>query len=225
MEVGFPIGYFYGYQTDGIFQTRGEVISSPSQIALGASTAPGDFRFKDLNKDGVINEMDRTYIGDPIPDYTFGYNLNLDFKNIDFSLNAFASLGHEIVRNYERVQLNANRLNYYIERWRGEGTSNTVPRMTTRATSNNVFSDFFIEDGSFLRLQTMQLGYSLPKSLLEKFELDQFRLFFMAENLLTLTKYKGYDPSASSGTPIGSGIDNGFYPMPKTFTAGLNIRF
>jgi TonB-dependent starch-binding outer membrane protein SusC len=225
MEVGFPIGYFYGYETDGIFQNRSEVISHPSQIALGAPAAPGDFRYKDLNEDGVIDDKDRTYIGDPIPDFTFGYNLNLNYKNIDFSLNAFASVGQEIVRNYERVQLNANKLNYYIERWRGEGTSNSVPRMTTRATSNNVFSDFFVEDGSFIRLQTIQLGYSLPTSLLEKIQLDQFRLFVTAENVLTLTRYKGYDPAASSGSPVGSGIDNGFYPIPKTITAGVNIKF
>ena len=225
MEVGFPIGYFYGYETDGIFQNRSEVISHPSQVALGAPAAPGDFRYKDLNEDGVIDDKDRTYIGDPIPDFTFGYNLNLNYKNIDFSLNAFASVGQEIVRNYERVQLNANKLNYYIERWRGEGTSNSVPRMTTRATSNNVFSDFFVEDGSFIRLQTIQLGYSLPTSLLEKIQLDQFRLFVTAENVLTLTRYKGYDPAASSGSPVGSGIDNGFYPIPKTITAGVNIKF
>lgn len=225
MEVGFPIGYFYGYETDGIFQNRSEVISHPSQIALGSPAAPGDFRYKDLNEDGVIDDKDRTYIGDPIPDFTFGYNLNLNYKNIDFSLNAFASVGQEIVRNYERVQLNANKLNYYIERWRGEGTSNSVPRMTTRATSNNVFSDFFVEDGSFIRLQTIQLGYSLPTSLLEKIQLDQFRLFVTAENVLTLTRYKGYDPAASSGSPVGSGIDNGFYPIPKTITAGVNIKF
>ena len=225
MEVGLPIGYFYGYKTDGIFQNRSEVISHPSQVALGASAAPGDFRFKDLNEDGVIDDKDRTYIGDPIPDFTFGYNLNLNYKNIDFSLNAFASVGQEIVRNYERVQLNANKLDYYIERWRGEGTSNSVPRMTTRSTSNNVFSDFFVEDGSFLRIQTIQLGYSLPQSILGKIQLDQFRLFVTAENILTLTRYKGYDPSASSGAPIGSGIDNGFYPIPKTITAGVNIKF
>lgn len=225
MEVSFPIGYFYGYETDGIFQNRSEVISHPSQTALGASASPGDFRYKDLNEDGVIDDKDRTYIGDPIPDFTFGYNLNLNYKNFDFSLNAFASVGQEIVRNYERVQLNANKLDYYIERWRGEGTSNSVPRMTTRSTSNNVFSNFFVEDGSFLRLQTIQLGHSLPKSILEKIQLDQFRLFVTAENILTLTRYKGYDPSASSGAPIGSGIDNGFYPIPKTITAGVNIKF
>ena len=225
MEVGFPIGYFYGYETDGIFQNRSEVISHPSQVALGASAAPGDFRYKDLNEDGVIDDKDRTYIGDPIPDFTFGYNLNLNYKNIDFSLNAFASVGQEIVRNYERVQLNANKLDYYIERWRGEGTSNSIPRMTTRSTSNNVFSDFFVEDGSFLRLQTIQLGYSLPQNILGKIQLDQFRLFVTAENIVTLTRYKGYDPSASSGAPIGSGIDNGFYPIPKTITAGVNIKF
>lgn len=225
MEVGFPIGYFYGYQTDGIFQNRADVILHPSQVALGAAGAPGDFRFKDLNEDGIIDDKDRTYLGDPIPDYTFGYNLGLNYKNFDFSLYAFASVGQDIVRNYERVQVYANRLNYYIERWRGEGTSNTVPRLTTRSTSNNVLSDFFVEDGSFIRLQTVQLGYKLPEKLIEKIQLDQFRVFVTAENLVTLTKYKGFDPAASSGAPIGSGIDNGFYPIPTTITAGINLKF
>jgi TonB-linked SusC/RagA family outer membrane protein len=225
MEVGFPIGYFFGYQSDGIFQNRSEVISHPSQVELGAAASPGDFRYKDLNKDGIINDKDRTFIGDPIPDFTIGYNLNMNYGNFDFSLNTFASIGQDIVRNYERVQVNVNRLDYYIERWRGEGTSNSVPRLTTRSNANNVFSDFFVEDGSFLRLQTVQLGYSLPKILIEKIRLDQFRVFMTAENIITLTKYKGFDPSASSGAPVGSGIDNGFYPIPTTITAGINLKF
>ena len=225
MEVGFPIGYFLGYQTDGIFQTRSEVQQHPSQIELGAEASPGDFRFKDLNNDGVINDKDRASLGDPIPDYTFGFNLNLNYKQFDFSMYAFASVGNDIVRNYERVQVRANKLNYYIERWRGEGTGNSVPRVTTRSTANNVLSDFFVEDGSFLRLQNIQLGYTLPLALTNTLKLDKVRVSVIAENLVTLTKYKGYDPAASSGNPIGSGIDNGFYPIPTTLTAALNLKF
>ena len=130
-----------------------------------------------------------------------------------------------MVRNYERVQVFANRLNYYIERWRGEGTSTTVPRLTTGQTSNNVLSDFFIEDASFARLQNVQLGYTLPAAIVEKVNVDNVCFYITAENLFTLTKYKGFDPAASSGAPIGSGIDNGFYPIPTTLTAGLNLKF
>ncbi len=215
MEVGLPIGYFYGYQTDGIFQNRAETILHPSQLALGATASPGDIRYKDLNNDNIIDENDRTYLGDPIPDYTFGFNLGLNYKNLDFSLYAFASVGQEMVRNYERVQVYANRLNYTIERWRGEGTSTTVPRLTTRPTANNVLSDFYVEDASFVRLQNIQLGYTLPKDLTQSISIDRLRFYITAENLITLTNYKGYDPAASSGAPIGSGIDNGFYPIPK----------
>jgi hypothetical protein len=225
MEVGYPIGYFYGYQTDGIFQNRAETILHPSQLSLGAVASPGDIRYKDLNEDGVINQKDRTYLGDPIPDYTFGLNLGINYRNFDFSLYAFASVGQEMVRNYERVQVFANRLNYYIERWRGEGTSTTVPRLTTGQTSNNVLSDFFIEDASFARIQNVQLGYTLPESIIEKVNVDNLRFYITAENLFTLTNYKGFDPAASSGTPIGGGIDNGFYPIPTTLTAGLNLKF
>ena len=225
MEVGYPIGYFYGYQTDGIFQNRAEAILHPSQLSLGAVASPGDIRYKDLNEDGVIDQEDRTYLGDPIPDYTFGLNLGVNYRNFDFSLYAFASVGQEMVRNYERVQVFANRLNYYIERWRGEGTSTTVPRLTTGQTSNNVLSDFFIEDASFIRLQNVQLGYTLPTALVEKVNVDNVRFYITAENLFTLTNYKGFDPAASSGAPIGSGIDNGFYPIPTTLTAGLNLKF
>lgn len=225
MEVGLPIGYFFGYQTDGIFQNRAETILHPSQLALGAEASAGDIRYKDLDENGVIDERDRTYLGDPIPDYTFGINIAIKFRQFDFSSYAFASLGHEMVRNYERVQLYTNRLDYYIERWRGEGTSSTVPRLTTKPTANSVLSDFFIEDSSFVRLQNIQLGYSLSNSLLEKMKIDNLRFYITAENLITLTKYKGYDPAASSGTPIGGGIDNGFYPIPVTLTAGLNLKF
>ena len=225
MQVGFPIGYFLGYQTDGIFQNRSETLQHPSQLALGADASPGDFRYKDQNNDDIIDDKDRISLGDPIPDYTFGFNLNLNYKQFDLSLYAFASIGHDIIRNYERVQVRANKLNYYIKRWRGEGTSNSIPRLTTRSTSNNVLSDFFVEDGSFLRLQNIQFGYTLPSTLTNVLKLDQVRVSLTAENLITLTKYMGYDPAASSGAPIGSGIDNGFYPIPATFTAALNLKF
>jgi len=130
-----------------------------------------------------------------------------------------------MVRNYERVLSDANRLDYVLDRWTGEGTSNTVPRVTTGATSNNVFSDYFVEDASFLRLQNVQLGYSLPQSMLERVKISKLRVYGSVTNLFTLTYYKGYDPSASSGAPIGGGIDNGFYPLPRIVMLGMNLNF
>lgn len=224
MEVGQPIGYFFGYQTDGIFQNMDEVNAHPSQLPLGANAQPGDIRYVDTNGDGIINENDRTKIGSPLPDFTLGYNLTLTYKNWDFSTFMFANLGNEIVRNFERDQPNVNRMNYTLARWTGEGTSNTVPRVTTGATTNRVFSDFFVEDGSFLRVQTMTLGYTFKESLLTKIGLSSLKVYGKVDNIFTFTEYSGYDPTASTGAPIGSGIDFGFYPLPRTFILGLNAR-
>ena len=130
-----------------------------------------------------------------------------------------------MVRNYERTQPNANKLSYNLNRWTGSGTSNNVPRLTTAATSNTIFSDFYVEDASFVRLQNVQLGYTLPASLIEKIKISKLRLFTSVSNLVTLTNYTGYDPAASSGAPIGSGFDSGFYPAARTYTLGLNFNF
>ena len=225
MQVGLPIGYFYGYKTDGVFQNQAEIDAHPSQIALGANAAPGDIRFADVNDDGVINTDDRTNIGDPVPNATMGFNLQMNYKNLDFALYTFASVGNDMVRNYERVLSDANRLNYVLDRWTGEGTSNTVPRVTTGATANNVFSDYFVEDASYLRIQNIQLGYTLNPKISEKAFISKLRLYAAVNNLYTFTKYKGFDPGASNGAPIGGGIDYGFYPIPRTYLLGLNINF
>lgn len=225
MEVGMPIGYFYGYKTDGIFQTQKEVDEHPSQIALGANAAPGDIRFKDVNEDGVIDAKDRTNLGNPIPKATMGFNVQLNYKNLDFAAYTFASVGNDMVRNYERTLSDANRLNYVLGRWTGEGTSTTTPRVTTGATANNVFSDYFVEDASYLRIQNVQIGYTLNSRVSEKVGITKFRLYTGVNNLYTFTKYKGFDPGASNGSPIGGGIDYGFYPTPRTYLLGLNINF
>ncbi|MDO6601059.1 TonB-dependent receptor [Tenacibaculum sp. 1_MG-2023] len=231
MEAGFPIGYFYGYQTNGVFQTQAEVDAHSTQT----NANPGDLRFVDTNEDGKIDLDDRTYIGDPIADLNMGLNLTLNYKNLDFSAYAFASLGNEIVRNYERNLTLTNRPVWYLDRWTGPGTSNTSPRVTTGANGNTLFSDFYVEDGSFVRLQNVQVGYSFDPSKFGKSGIDKLRLYISANNLVTLTKYRGYDPAASGGvptpenpnvsSPIGAGIDQGFYPTPKTFLFGLNVNF
>ena len=224
MEVGFPIGYFYGYQTDGIFQTQDEVDAHPSQVALGAVAQPGDIRFVDINEDGVIDSDDRTNIGDPIPSTIMGLNLTLRYKDFDFTAYAFASIGNDIVRNYERTQPNVNRMSYIMDRWTGPGTSSDVPRVTTAATSNSVFSDFYVEDGSYVRLQRMQLGYRIPENTSMKIGIKEVRFYVAVNNLFTLTEYKGFDPAASSGAPVGSGFDSGFYPAARTYIFGFNLN-
>jgi len=224
MEEGLPIGYFYGYETDGIFQTQAEVDAHPSQIALGAEAQPGDIRFKDLNGDGVIDSDDRTNLGDPIPDFVMGFSFSLEYKGLDFSVNAYASIGNDIVRNFERDQPNVNRLDYVLDRWTGAGTSNEVPRVTTAATANKVFSDFYVEDGSYLRIQKMQLGYIIPQKWTQKIYIEKFRIFASVDNPFTFTNYSGYDPAASTGQPIGGGIDYGFYPVARIYTFGFSLN-
>ncbi|OOG74092.1 TonB-dependent receptor [Flavobacterium sp. A45] len=225
MQVGKPLGYFYGYKTNGIFQNQAEVDAAPSQIALGAEAQAGDIRYVDMNNDGVINTSDRTDIGSPIAASTMGFNMQFGYKNFDFVTYLFASNGNDMVRNYERSLTDVNRLDYVLDRWTGEGTSNSAPRVTTSATSNNVFSDYFVEDASFLRIQNIQLGYSINPNHLTKAGITKFRVYMGVNNLYTFTEYKGYDPGASSGAPIGAGIDYGFYPIPRTYLMGLNINF
>jgi hypothetical protein len=225
MEKGHAIGYFLGYETDGVFQNQDEVDAHPSQVALGAEAVPGDIRFKDINGDGVITTDDRTDIGDPIPDFTMGMNFSFSYKSFDFLAYAYASLGNDIVRNYERTQSDVNKLSYVMDRWTGEGSSNEVPRVVNGATANTIFSDYYVEDGSFIRLQRISLGYKVPQNLIQRTGLDELRFFVAVNNLVTLTRYMGYDPTASNGQPLGGGIDFGFYPAARTYTFGLNLNF
>lgn len=225
METNKPLGYFYGLQMEGIFQSQAEIDNAPSQSGLGSqATAPGDIRYRDVNGDGKITPTDRTDLGDPIPSATMGFNLTLNYKGFDFTAYAFASLGNDMVRGYERNVPNGNRLNYVLNRWTGEGSTNSYPRVTTGATNNNLFSSYFVEDASYCRIQNVQLGYSVNPDLVGKV-FTKFRLYVGVNNLYTFTKYRGYDPGASSGAPIGGGIDYGFYPVPRTYMVGANINF
>ncbi|MFV8225478.1 SusC/RagA family TonB-linked outer membrane protein [Christiangramia aquimixticola] len=221
MEAGQPLGYFYGLETNGLFQSQQEVNSAAAQ----PNAAPGDIRYVDQNGDGVIDSDDRINIGDPIPDLTMGMNLGFTYKSFDFNTYAFASLGNDIVRNYERNQPNTNKTNSYLGRWTGAGSTDSFPRVTTGANSNNLFSDFYVEDGSYLRLQNVQVGYTLADDLIANTGVEKLRFYASVNNAFTLTEYKGYDPSASNGAPIGGGIDQGFYPVPRVYMLGINLKF
>ncbi len=222
MEAGHPIGYFYGYETNGVFQNQTEVNNGPT---TNIDTAPGDLRFVDQDGNGVIDLDDRVNLGDPIPDVTMGFNLGFNYKNFDFSSATFASIGNEIVRNYERNQPFVNRRAAVLDRWVGPNSTTTDHRLTAGANPNALFSDYFVEDGSYVRIQNIQAGYTFPAERTENLGIKKLRIYGSVNNVYTFTKYSGFDPSASNGAPIGGGIDLGFYPVPRTIMAGLNLTF
>lgn len=225
-EEGYAIGYFHGFETDGVFQSQ-EEIENAAVKQEGAK--PGDLRFVDQNGDGVISfndDSDRKEIGSAIPDFTFGLNLSAEYKNFDFSMNIFSAVGQEIIRNYERQQPFANQLDYVIDRWVGTGTSTENPRLTSEANRNGEFSDYFVENGSFMRIKNIQLGYTLPENLTKKIKSNSIRFYIAVNNLLTVTQYRGYDPEIGSvGGALAAGVDYGFYPQARTVMGGFNFKF
>lgn len=225
METGYPIGYFFGYKTEGVYQSAAEVAERGT---TQAGAQPGDLKYADLSGDGTVNfsdDSDKTIIGSPIPDALMGLNASLNFKGFDFSFMLYASIGNEILRNYERQQPLANLLGYKISRWTGEGSTNEHPRLTNATNTNAEISDYFVEDGSFLRVRNVQLGYSLPASIVSKMKATKLRVYVAANNLFTFTKYRGYDPDFSTDDPLVSGIDFGFYPQARMYMAGFNLNF
>ncbi|HET8859198.1 TonB-dependent receptor [Marivirga sp.] len=224
-EAGFPVGYFIGFETDGIWQTAEEIASSP---VVQPEAQPGDLKFVDQNGDGVISfgdNSDRTMLGSPNPDFIMGLNLNARFKGFDLTANITSVIGNEIIRNYERQQPYANQLAYNINRWTGEGSTNEYPRLTTGRTRNNEFSDFYVEDGSFVRVRNIQVGYNLPSNICERMNMTSMRIYIGSLNPFTLTKYMGYDPDISSANPLARGVDYGQYPQAKSLMGGFNIKF
>lgn len=228
-EEGLPIAYFWGYETDGIFQNQTEVfthIGSTGDL-LQPDAEPGDVRFVDVNKDGVINADDRTMIGNPTPDWTFGMNASANWRNFDFSMLLTGTYGNEIFNGMQRQDLRyTNRTTAMLDRWTGEGTSNTIPRYTWIDANNNYrVSDLYIEDGSYLRLKNIQIGYTLPESFLQRIRSNNWRIYVSAENLLTLTGYTGADPEIGAMSSFDIGIDRGIYPQARIFRLGTSISF
>jgi TonB-linked SusC/RagA family outer membrane protein len=224
-QEGYEIGYFFGYQTAGVFQTQ-EEIDNAAVVQEGAQ--PGDLIFVDQNDDGKINfsdDSDKTNLGSAIPDFTMGFAFNFKLHGFDLSGNVYAALGQEIIRNYERQQPYANQLAYVIDRWTGPGSTNEHPRLTTGPTNNNLFSDYFVEDGSFVRLRNLQFGYTLPSTLLRKIHIESLRVYVAANNLITLTRYMGFDPDLSSSSVLSAGVDYGMYPQARSLMSGLQIKF
>ncbi len=233
IQEGFPIGYFYGYRTDGIFQTAEEVASYTNEEGdlLQPNAVPGDVRFMDLNGDGQIDETnDRTIIGNPTPDFVYGINLGANWNNFDVSIFLQGAHGHQIFKAFRRLDLPyGNQPALYLDRWTGPYTSNRLPRVTLSDENNNWgnVSDLYVEDGNYMRIKTMQLGYNFTPALLEKAAMQQARIYVSADNLLTFTQYTGFDPEVGARNNSNSdiGIDRGLYPQARTFRLGISVTF
>ncbi len=230
-EEGFPIAYFWGYETNGIFQNENEVFQHINQQGevLQPSAVPGDVRFVDKNQDGVIDDADRTFLGNPNPDFTLGFNASIDYANFDFSMFFQGQIGNEVFNGTQRQDLEfTNRTTDALDRWTGEGTSNSTPRFVFAVSDNNNnyrISDLYIEDGSFVRLRNIQLGYTFPKGFLDKIKAEQWRIYVSAENVFTLTNYTGVDPEIGAASSFDVGIDRGVYPPARTIRVGTALTF
>ncbi len=226
--VGEPLFHFYGLVSDGIYQNQAEVdavfTANPGQTTV----QPGDIRFKDLNGDGDITSEDRAIIGNPYPDFTYGFNLSADYKNIDFNMFITGIQGNDVfnTNTYDLVG-GANRLfnvsqEYYENRWTPSNPSTTTPR-SNGAPQNNGVSDRFVEDGSFTRLKNITLGYTIPNRMFNEY-VSKVRVYASGQNLVTITDYSGLDPEIGKGNQE-FGVDRGNYPQPKTFLIGLQVSF
>jgi len=225
--VGRPIGHFYGFKTDGIFQNAAEVAAytNADGTPIQPEAQPGDFRFVDVNDNGEIDPDDRTIIGDPTPEWTYGFNVNAEWKGLDIVIFGQGVAGNEIYQALRRFDLRkANLTADALNRWTGEGTSNEFPRLTFDDTNKNFSraSDFFLKKGDFFRLKTLQLGYSLPRQIVDKIGFRKIRLYVSGNNLLTLTQYSGFDPEIGGGS---FGVDRGIYPQPRFYLVGVNATF
>ncbi len=227
-ENGYPFPFFYGYKTAGIFQNWAEVKSYVNKNGglIQPNAVPGDVRFVDLDGNGSINDGDRTKIGKGMPDWIYGATFNVAWKGFDFSVMLQGTIGNDIYDATRRTDLSyINLPAYMLGRWTGEGTSNKIPRFTFTDNNNNwLSSDLYVKNGSYMRVKNVTLGYSLPTDWVKKALLTNLRLFVTAENLLTFTKYEGFDPEISSGG-TSLGIDRGVYPQARTISFGVNVSF
>lgn len=223
VSEGYPIGYFYGYKVAGVYQNEEDIRLSP--INSVGDVKAGDLKFADTNKDGKITTADRTMIGNPTPDFTYGFNVNLGYKNFDLTVDMMGVYGNEVYRkwgvsafaqyNYRTAQL---------DRWHGEGTSNWEPILDPSRAINNEASTYFIEDGSFFRIRNIELGYNFDARLLSRIKLQSLRIYANVQNPKTWSRNSGYTPEVG-GSATSFGIDDGGYPMPTVYTVGFNLSF
>lgn len=234
-EVGHSIAEFYGWSTDGIFQNQQEVDNYRNNDGnlIQPAAAPGDFRYKDLNSDGVINEKDKTFIGSPHPLFTGGYSFEIGYAGFDINAGLEAVIGNKIFNSMNRYLMTGmgeynSSMDYFNGYWRGEGTSNTIPRVIeTDPNQNWRISDRYVEDGSYLRFKNIEIGYALPEKLAQRLHLSKCRIYLSAQNLFTLTNYSGIDPEIGTGRfgTLDIGIDRATYPYAKFYLLGTSITF
>lgn len=220
---GNPINSFYGYVTNGLFQNWDQVNNASIQVPGG--TAPGDIRFSDLDNNGVINDNDRTYIGNPTPEWSFSMNNSFAYKNFDLQIFLQGVAGNDIYNAnriwQEGMAVPQNQTAKVLDRWTGEGTSNSVPRAVYSDPNKNArHSSRFVEDGSYLRIKNLTLGYTLPQAISKKAYLQTVRMYMSCQNLYTMTKYSGFDPEVGA-----NGIDLSTYPLTRTISFGVNVKF
>ena len=233
-QVGYPIGYFWGYKTDGVFQNQQEIddwVAAGKPLMKGSDTSAGDLKFVDLDNDGDLDDDDKTMLGDPNPDFTMGANITLGYKGFDFAISGYGAFGQQVFRAWRRYS-DSQWNNYTTEvydYWHGEGTSNTLPKLTAGTDPNFMNnSDIFIEDADYFKIQNITLGYDFARLWKNKY-FDKFRFYAQLQNFFCFTGYKGLDPevgaSGDDDYPWAKGIDLGFYPSPKTFLVGVNVSF
>jgi TonB-linked SusC/RagA family outer membrane protein len=238
-EEGHPIGYFWGYKTDGVIQNEQDLANYINSLGgdaanskQGSDLKVGDLKFVDYNGDGVINDDDKTDLGNPNPDVTMGITLGASYKGFDLSVTGYAALGQQLARSYRKFT-DGEYENYTTEvftYWNGEGTSNKYPMLATmnRGVNWQTISDIYIENSDYFRLQNLTIGYDL-KTIWKRCPLQQLRVYFTAQNLFTLTGYKGMDPengsALNSDEPWVTGVDVGNYPQPRTYLVGVNVKF
>lgn len=231
---GYAVGSFFGLVTDGIFRTQDDLSKSLPQFGYSVDethTWLGDIRFKDVNGDGVIDAKDITYIGSPLPKFTYGMTNTVQWKNIDLSVFLQGSYGAKVF-NFLRWQLekmdNAfyNQLRTVKDRYTASNTEGSLPRFTNTNTNNVYMSDRYVEDGSYLRIQNFTIGYRIPKNISSKALMNNARIYFSIQNLWTFSNYSGYDPEvgAFNNNIRLMNVDAGHYPNPRTFTVGANIE-
>lgn len=229
-QNGHSIGYFWGYQTCGIFQNTEQIANwnkDNKHGILQSNPQPGDVIYVDQNGDGIINDKDKVDLGNGMPDFTYGFNLGFDYKGFDFALSANGVIGNKIVQSYRNhANKQANYTTAILDRWTGEGTSNRIPRVTD-TNVNWQFSDLYLQDGDFLRISNITIGYDFAKLIKCKY-ISQARVYAQVQNAFTFTKYDGMDPEIGYGTEEDgwvSGIDLGYYPRPRIFLFGVNLKF
>jgi len=228
-QLGYSISSFYGYKVDGLFKDAADVSAHASQDGA----APGRFKYRDLNGDNKIDENDRTYLGSPVPKFTGGVNFTVRYKNFDLGAYAYTSIGNKIFNvskwftdfypSFQGAAISER----VKDSWTPTNTSATTPifESASNFSTNTQSNSFYVEDGSFLRLQNLTLGYTLPVAMLDKLKMNRLRVYASVNNLFTITKYNGLDPAVGGSADTNFGIDLGNYPITRSYTLGVNLGF